>query len=145
MITQEQLARWRALADAATPGPWEQVTEFGEWWISGPDIERHFVIDTTNGVNAQNADFIAAAREAVPALLAEVERLRAAPASHYVAFISGKPEPTDAENEAAADRITRMNALYDRFGNDVTTWPDWALVKLDRLQSEQGRYEAQYC
>ena len=98
MITQEQLARWRALADAATPGPWEQVAESGEWWISGPDIERHFVIDTTNGVNAQNADFIAAAREAVPALLAEVERLTAEVRRHEEA-----EHQREMEHEAAND------------------------------------------
>lgn len=77
-MTPEQLAALKALADAATPGPWEEVAESGEWWITGPDIYNDAVM-TTNAseISQADADFICAAREAVPALLAEVERLRA--------------------------------------------------------------------
>ena len=77
-MTPEQLAALKALADAATPGPWEEVAESGEWWITGPDIYNDAVM-TTNAseISQADADFICAARAAVPALLAEVERLRA--------------------------------------------------------------------
>lgn len=76
MLTpQEQ--EWRDLAEKATPGPWT--------WEDGPatlysgrgpfhDLLGRLEPDW-NGQN--NLDFIAAARSAVPALLAEVERLRA--------------------------------------------------------------------
>lgn len=76
--TVAQSDAWRKLADAATPGPWEEVAESGEWWITGPDIYNDAVM-TTNAseISQADADFICAAREAVPALLAEVERLRA--------------------------------------------------------------------
>ena len=70
------LAEWRRLADAATSGPWcddvgpvvfdndgEMIADFGM-----PSIHRQAECEN-------NAAFIASARTAVPALLAEVERL----------------------------------------------------------------------
>jgi hypothetical protein len=81
MITDEQLAQWRALVDAATPGPWSERedSEAPAWRViwsddySGLDVAR--VVPWMTHVEF-NAAFIAAAREAVPALLDEVERLR---------------------------------------------------------------------
>lgn len=83
MIAQKQLDKWRRLADAATPG---------EWWLDfrqvfNGEVPYINVCVTTDaadiaGLGEQeecqaDAAFIAAAREAVPALLDEVERLRA--------------------------------------------------------------------
>ena len=76
--TVAQSDAWRKLADAATPGPWEEVAESGEWWITGPDIFNDVVMTSdASEISQADADFICAARAAVPALLAEVERLRA--------------------------------------------------------------------
>lgn len=78
----------RALADAATPGPWEPGTWYGTddggWAAIGPhhvgSEDEHLPHgcepDCDHHEQAKaDARFIAAAREAVPALLAEVERL----------------------------------------------------------------------
>jgi len=66
-MTDEEITRLRTLCDAATPGPWMRVGLFVLddqcWWLD------------TRG---DNTAFITAAREAVPALLDEVEKLRAA-------------------------------------------------------------------
>jgi hypothetical protein len=76
-MTPEQLATWRQLADAATPGTW--AVDYISNLVSTDDQET---ID--NGWQQicefwgdDDAAFIAAARTAVPALLAEVERLTA--------------------------------------------------------------------
>lgn len=73
--TEQQLAEWERLAGEATPGPWiwnrdtrdllpRLENEDGDrkelWWCDADDC------------------FIAAARDAVPALVAEVRRLRRA-------------------------------------------------------------------
>ena len=85
-VTQEHLEQWRALADAATPGPWRGDTDRGElkYAVLGGDRELVIKVDHKNaesgfvGDNGENdGAFVLAARTAVPALLAEVERLRA--------------------------------------------------------------------
>jgi hypothetical protein len=73
------LGALRELCEKATPGPWEArldrydpvIVSAGSNWPRGDD-EAH----ATAYVPA-DAVFVAAARSAVPALLAEVERLRA--------------------------------------------------------------------
>lgn len=81
-ITAEQLEEWRKLASWAT--------DRGEWRVMHGAKGRHFVgytgADGHDILVAQallrneraNAAFIAASRTAVPALVAEVERLREA-------------------------------------------------------------------
>lgn len=71
-ITEEDLARLEALAQAATQGPltveWRRACEH---YILGPFGAVFAVAET-----GCDAAFIAAARNAVPALVAEVRRLR---------------------------------------------------------------------
>ena len=85
-MTDEELAAIRARVDAASLGPWrvfqkwrlevedangEQVADIGYiGYDDGPDDE------TRRFMEADSA-FIAASRQDIPALLAEVERLRA--------------------------------------------------------------------
>lgn len=93
MIFDEQLAEWRALAEAATPGPWTILGRGSDsWFVRGPvvpnlesltgvDEDRsHIAVCQAVWRTAAEADanqaFIAAARTGVPALLAEVERLK---------------------------------------------------------------------
>lgn len=82
MITDEQLAEWRRLADAAWPGPWEleldrndqqNVYAADRTWIA---LLPHQCVRSIEEERERDAEFIAAARAAVPALIAEVERLR---------------------------------------------------------------------
>lgn len=96
MITDEQLNKWRDMLDAATTGPWaiEVGHYYGKNWLVGSiwygtdaeDDKDYWVHITTDHVHASqlsgsaraDAEFTVAARnEIVPALLVEVERLRA--------------------------------------------------------------------
>lgn len=83
-LDAEQIAEWRRLADAAIEGPWEfrprrgfQMLSDNPATIGFVDEDRYFVM-LREGAWVTEADmsFIAAARTAVPALVAEVERLR---------------------------------------------------------------------
>lgn len=80
-ITDAELAEWKALADAATPGPWKHVTgEDAEpmWDVcicgSGNDGVDHAIYADSDKPELTSADadaaFIAAARTALPRLLA---------------------------------------------------------------------------
>ena len=74
MITDERLDEWERLcADAVSPGPWaydenrEVVScPLGTW-------SRGVVAHVTN---SKNGEFVATSRDAMPALIAEVRRLR---------------------------------------------------------------------
>lgn len=82
-MTREQLDAIRARVEAATRGPWEAGTAFCcpvAGWVDGPKRTVCPVYEgtkRTHTLDANDAEFIAAAREDVPALLAEVERLTA--------------------------------------------------------------------
>lgn len=81
-ITPEQLAEWKALADAATPGPWwsgECVPADGHAlaWLG------NMFVDCNGGQKnyaepSCDAEFIAASREAIPALIADLEEATSA-------------------------------------------------------------------
>ena len=80
-ITDAELRNMRARCDAARPGPWRSHVEgrdhasgsnfimVGEGTARSEDIELL-------GVTAEDQDFIAHARNDLPRLIAEVERLR---------------------------------------------------------------------
>ena len=78
-MTQEQLNAIQARLDAATPGPWgcygdgaHEVFDAGEYGDGDRGEVVAAVIDRLS-----DAVFIAHAREDIPGLLAEVERMRA--------------------------------------------------------------------
>jgi hypothetical protein len=89
-MTDEQLNRLEHLAAAATPGPWSWRPTGDNRDVTGPYLGiggqliarlcgyptnlRVCAIDTASRADG---DFIAAARSAVPELIAEVRRLRA--------------------------------------------------------------------
>lgn len=92
-MTEEELAQIRARADTATPGPWE-CRNAGGTIAMGEVIRLHRVRDSSRDAwliaestlsadqkshdeQDANMEFIAQAREDVPDLLVEVERLRA--------------------------------------------------------------------
>jgi hypothetical protein len=82
-ITDEEFAAIKARCAAATPGPWRSYVEgrdhtsgsdfimTGEGNSRGRDIEL-------SGATKADQDFIAHARQDVPRLAAEIERLRRA-------------------------------------------------------------------
>ena len=98
-MTAEHLEQWRALADAATPGPWlpshnVDAPSDGNWEPDNPEREGRGEGPTLTGLYRDvkawaeaDAAFIAAARAAVPALIAEVERLQAAWSAEHDAYI----------------------------------------------------------
>lgn len=71
MLTDERLAEIRARCDAATPGLWEVI-------VKGNTVQSHAIPGVCSGISPKsgNAAFVAHARADIPALLAEVERLR---------------------------------------------------------------------
>lgn len=125
--TGQQLDELEALANAATEGPWctdgweiYQGAEYrvGAAWIGetcrGP-------VDSWEQDNA-NAAFAAAARAAVPALAAEVRRLRArqlTPGEYNAAWHAVE----GAAGEEGADPGTVLHAVLDRLGIE---WQDAA-------------------
>jgi hypothetical protein len=71
-MTPARIAELRALADAATEGPWVHTMDPSGFATFGP-AGRSLFEPTIDAVN--NAAFCAAARTAIPELLDEVERL----------------------------------------------------------------------
>jgi hypothetical protein len=86
-MTEERLAELEALEKGATAGPWLVTRESGQGWliatIEGEDERQVNVVTngTAPGIKTfpgADAALIAEARNALPELLAEVRRLRAA-------------------------------------------------------------------
>lgn len=76
-VTVPLLREIRARCDAATPSPWRASVERRDHWAGSSFIDtprQQFEID---GATDADYDFIAAARQDIPTLLDEVERLRA--------------------------------------------------------------------
>lgn len=80
-MTNDELDRLEALAGAATAGPWAARPDRCGVFHTVDDARGCSVLDWHDGPNEPtfrmqaDAEFIAAAREAVPALVAEVRRL----------------------------------------------------------------------
>src|SRR5262245_26742525 len=87
VISADQLAAWRKLAEEATEGPWRldsakrfefrEPDDPGDQALVGGDDTCPGIVWEHGPTGTANAAFIAAARTAVPALLDEVERLGA--------------------------------------------------------------------
>jgi hypothetical protein len=80
-MNKEQLQHLKDLCSAATPGPWEQrpVKCLGTWDVGSSAI-YHWPYSGERAIRCEERDdaaFIAAARSALPELIAEVERLEA--------------------------------------------------------------------
>ena len=73
-MTDAELAAIESRANAATAGPWELAGCCISKWTDAGDPEMR--IYDEGGHSQADAAFIAAAREDVPKLLAEVRRLR---------------------------------------------------------------------
>lgn len=131
-MTREQLDAIRARVDAATPGPWkvdgETCDEDGNpvpmpWGLEGP---QGMLWSSGAGEYAHpdwpTATFIAKAREDVPALIAEIDRLNELCAVQNATMIDALCEKTDAthkESTAFARGVESMRmavlAEYERW------------------------------
>lgn len=95
-MTNEELQAIKARAEAATPGPWSKAWMW-DYRVTGDGVFALGEGPTTYGATLahaapqaeRDAAFIAAARADVPALVAEVERLRAIvdAAPEYAAYV----------------------------------------------------------
>jgi hypothetical protein len=75
-VTLEQLRQIAARCDAATPGPWQSFVE-GRDHTSGDSFIRTSGDDIyLSGTSVADQDFVASARQDIPALVAEIARLR---------------------------------------------------------------------
>jgi hypothetical protein len=97
--TDDELAHWRALADAATPGPWEHLA-LPEGDIRWHDVRAEGRDICGDYMTGPDAAFIAGAREAIPRLLDEVARLRAMTLAVSVDRDTIEVERDDARREA---------------------------------------------
>lgn len=117
-IPAERLAELRALADAASEGPWT---------AGGPYMRDHEVtiakhlpmLDLTwDELGAANAAFIAEARTALPELLAEVERLRVELAE-FTQHLAYGELPDDVDTLRRYVQYARSTALHSDAGRKI--------------------------
>lgn len=119
-MTDGELARLQELADAATAGPWTAAATVDEY---GQRLHTVDVLPlTTFGeIELNDAAFIAASREAVPALIAEVRRLRAEVAENdelrpiVKSAITELVRQLHAENERLRDLLRELVAYGIRY------------------------------
>ena len=121
-------------AEAATPGPWNWDTDWlrqGTEQEGGEVVMRVEVVGEPDETEAQlviltrDATFIAHAREDVPALLAEVERLRADNRQLRCALVAGCNAVAEVnENYGQGLSIAgwHLNGDLDPLDNWITDW-----------------------
>lgn len=126
----------QALADAATPGPW---TVTGDDLIDGVGKARgpNGRIFEDMDVRPNDAAFIAAARAAVPELVAEVRALRAeiSEARHGVWERQHEIEILTAERDANAGDLDALRAENAKVERGCERWCLWQDVAHDTLRS----------
>lgn len=161
-MTPERLAEIRKRADAASPGPWTWILDgsISEIW----DADDCVVADTDGHRSPDDdADFIAHAREDIPALLDEVERLtraieswkreeadwkererellealfRAAPRRHYQSGSTGPPLLVAVFCSFCESELTSPDRPWDRYFGHA---PDCIVKPAEKLM-EQDRKE----
>ena len=123
-MTQAELAALKALANAATPDRWEiwSAATGADYIVRVPRGKNYYAVIATD-CTYSNAAFIAAARAAVPALIAEVERLQAAWSAEHDAYIRADEQARMAKREAERlrDEIEdiRYAAWEESMGEDL--------------------------
>lgn len=126
-MTQEELDRLESLANAATGGSWE---------VGDPYDGRTALLVAVYGMGMEVADtqtekdaaFIAAARDAVPSLIAEVRRLREENEALHSRILSGNLEDRSAihqlqdvnlRHQEVNDRLRRILAALREPSEEV--------------------------
>ena len=100
-MTQAELDALKTLADVATPDRWEiwSAATGADYIVRVPRGKNYYAVIATD-CTYSNAAFIAAAREAVPALIAEVERLQVAWSAEHDAYIRADEQARMAKRDA---------------------------------------------
>ena len=151
-MTDEELQAIRERAEKATPGPWE-ANEVGLYVIAPLARGKESIArmpypygDTSD--NQSNAAFIAHARTDIPALLAEVERLRVVERSVQFADSPEAQAAIEREHErwmaehAALREIVQAVAKADPLSDVAREWsgvPGWLAVQLDVMWVTKAR------
>lgn len=112
-MTDEELTRLEALANSATAGPWRYeedvdpcvITESGQY-VAQTSYDQQSVSRGDRDYHA-DAHFIAASRDAVPALVAEVRRLHLLV---ELAFREAHGRPSPLSDTATDEEWTRSQA-----------------------------------
>lgn len=126
-LTNEQLAEIRKRAEATTAGPWYvsalaegYIYAGGEFTVVASTVEYnedgsvHTRLDNDKSVD--NQEFIAHARQDVPALLAEVERLRRE--ISFIAHVDLLKNAYNAEHIAVSVKCWALDVLEGKNHDD---------------------------
>ncbi len=138
MSTQQQRQEWRELAAAATPGEWDGT--FGVVKVRGETI----FVGRLGPQAHHDAAFIAAARAAVPALLADVDALQAEAARAYQrgwddANRTAEALHVDLTQEDADNTAARQNAWQGDKIRALTQERDALAAELERVRAEAAQ------
>ena len=98
-MTQQELDALKALAEAATPGPWVCYYSLSVGATVQQKGKAGWIFRAQERATREDMDFVAAARAAVPALLAEVERLQVAWSAEHDAYIRADEQARMARRE----------------------------------------------
>ena len=75
-LTEEDIEAIKSRCDQATPGPWRSYIEAREKFSGSDFIQTEGEDIYLTGATDADQDFIAHARQDIPRLIAEIERLR---------------------------------------------------------------------
>lgn len=122
----KNLDELKALCEAATPGPWtwecdgddDPACSFALFAPHIPRLPERLVLHQHNGyirTTQPNADFIAAARTAMPELIAEVERLQDAYSrvSRDLMLMANEKGYGEDDDTGLAERVTRLEQIIE--------------------------------
>ena len=99
-MTQQELDALKALAEATTPGPWVCYYSLSVGATVQQNGRAGWIFRAQEKATREDMDFVAAAREAVPALIAEVERLQVAWSAEHDAYIRADEQARMAKRDA---------------------------------------------
>jgi hypothetical protein len=125
-ITREQLDEWRELCDAATEGPWTVDMRVGIFVREAP-LKRRVIASAESENHESNERFIATSRTAMPALLDEVDRLRAENAvlqeqADFDAADHNRCMGVMQDRIAELERSAKSDAFCRRTAATLETW-----------------------
>lgn len=120
-MTEQEIARLRALIENATPLPWEVVFEPGKHIVIGSRTEHTGVCVIFNDVHdleykQDNAALIVSAVNAIPALLDEVEKLKheLTIATLVMGNLINKVPVTDEDMQWAREKIAELDKEWNK-------------------------------
>ncbi|WGD77717.1 hypothetical protein P5643_13960 [Bacillus subtilis] len=114
-LNKEQLEEIRKRSEKATEGFWN--ADSYEW--PGNENLRYWVNTLYDGLAAavtkEDADFIANARQDIPALLNHIAELEAELAENKISFLSYEESQKDLARRCAERGVTKGYPLYDYY------------------------------